>query len=139
VGGVEGEGRWRTLSFRVIRSSWGIAVDLTARGQTGPDRPVEAIRVGSKTWLNLSALTLPLDDTNHLVWAARRVADQVEAARPMADVTIEVHDVKYPLTDYQPEGVAAALIGWVVEEFDLEHPPIEITFDAEANRYVFAW
>ena len=132
-------GHWRTFRFRVLKSSWGIAVDLTARTWTGVDVPRRAIQVGSRTWLDVSSGQLTSVDVDQLVFAARRVADSIEAARPGANVTIDVRDVAYALTDYQAEGLAAALIGWAIEEFELEYPAIQITFDSEQNWYEFDW
>jgi hypothetical protein len=48
-------------------------------------------------------------------------------------------DVSYVPTDFQAEGLEAAAIGWACEEFNLDPPTIEITFEPGVNKYRFTY
>ncbi|MER5784904.1 hypothetical protein ABT104_24810 [Streptomyces mobaraensis] len=52
---------------------------------------------------------------------------------------VTVHRVRFPEADYQPEGLAAALLLWIEREFALPPHPVIVTFDRSANRYVYDW
>jgi hypothetical protein len=80
---------------------------------------------------------LPDADIEQLLRGLTLKAAEIEAKEPSQYVIIEVNEVTYTPTDYQPEGLAAAMIGWISEEFQLEPPTWNIRFDKEANRYIF--
>jgi hypothetical protein len=63
----------------------------------------------------------------------------IEQAVPEGPIVIEIESVDYVPTDYQPEGLEAAIIGWATEEFALPDPRVDITFDRASNRYVFKY
>jgi hypothetical protein len=131
---------WRTFSFRVLlASSWGIAIDLKARERQLVEEPVDAIRVSQRTWLDVSGVVLPTQDIAQIRWGIAQVAPEIEAKRPLGHTLIEIGSVDYRPTDYQAEGMAAAIIGWVSEQFDLEPPNVAVGFDPMNNRYVFDW
>lgn len=130
---------WRTFPLRVLKASWGVAIDLRARAVPAAEPPVGSLRAGGRVLLDVSHVQLPATDVLQLLRGLRAVAAQIEAAVPGEDyLVVEVDEVSYPPTDYQPEGVAAAMIGWATEEFDLARPDIDVRFEKAANRYVFA-
>lgn len=58
---------------------------------------------------------------------------------PGAHALVTVHRVLFPETDFQPEGLAAALLLWVEREFGLPPFPVGAVFDRAAYRYRFTW
>jgi hypothetical protein len=42
-------------------------------------------------------------------------------------------------TDFQVEGIRAAMYCWAAEEFGLRSPKIAVSYDAAAKYYRFAW
>ena len=63
----------------------------------------------------------------------------VEARTAPLHTTVTVHRARSPLCDYQPEGLAAAMVRWAEEEFRLEPRAVRTTFDRQADRYVYDW
>jgi hypothetical protein len=129
---------WRTFSLRILKASWGIAIDLQARAVLAEDPPHDLLSVSPRVWLDVSGVQLPDADIKQLVRGLTVMAPAIENKNQDAYVIIEVGRVSYTPTDYQPEGMAAAMIGWVAEEFGLDSPVIDVYFDKNANRYVFS-
>jgi hypothetical protein len=50
-----------------------------------------------------------------------------------------VESIFYVESDYQPEGLAVAMLRWLEEEFSLPDHDIQVTFDRNGNRYSFEW
>jgi hypothetical protein len=129
---------WRTFPLRILKASWGIAIDLQARAVLAESPPHDLPSVSPRVWLDVSGVRLPDTDIKQLVRGLTVMAPAIENKNQDAYVIIEVGRVSYTPTDYQPEGMAAAMIGWVAEEFGLDSPVIDIHFDKNANRYVFS-
>jgi len=130
-------GEPRTVSFRVLRSSWGIAVDLTARATRG-SAPEDAFRVGERTWLRCSESVLE-DDVAFLRRGLARVAAEVDAAGDGEHVVVDVLRVDYVPTDYQADAMEPLIAMWAAEEFGFNAPAVTVDFVPAANRYVFAY
>jgi hypothetical protein len=129
---------WRTFPLRILKWSWGIAIDLRARAVLAAQPRAGALRVGDRLQLDVSQVQLPDQDIEQLIRGLRIMAEKIMAAQPHGYVVVEVDKVKYTPTDYQPEGVAAAMIGWAAEEFELTPPDMDVYFDKTKNRYVFS-
>ncbi|MFH8607899.1 hypothetical protein ACH4D5_10470 [Streptomyces sp. NPDC018029] len=134
----------------MLKTAWGIAVDLTADASLAAVPPAHAERVGAHVWLDVSPVLThpPADRTGRrlapeeAVWLRHGVAlaaPAVAARHAPLHTTVTVHHVWFPETDYQPEGLAAAVIQWLEEEFTLPPHGVTATFDHPANRYVYTW
>jgi hypothetical protein len=121
----------RSFAFRLIRASWGLAVDITARIEPGWVPGADPVSGG--LWLALPRVGLAQ-------------ADEVEARRAVTaragwlstPCTIVLQSVSYTPTDYQPEAVGWALEAWLAEETGQDDFHLHIKFDADANRYVLS-
>ena len=132
-------GNDRTFPLRILQGSWGIAIDLTARVVLGSEPPAGVHAAGRRTWLDVSGAQLSDIDVGHLLAGLSYVATAIERIRSEAAITIKVLSAAYSPTDYQPDGMAAAIVGWVSEEFELDPAPrVDVHFDAQNNRYVVA-
>jgi hypothetical protein len=129
---------WHTFPLRILKSSWGIAIDLRARAVLAAKPKAGAMRVAERVQLDVSKVQLPDEDNEQLIRGLKIMAAKIMAAQPHGYVVIEVDKVEYTPTDYQPEGLAAAMIGWAAEEFNLTQPDMDVYFDKAKNRYVFS-
>ena len=59
-----------------------------------------------------------------------------EGARRLAGKALVVDAVDYIPTDFQDEGVACAVAGWLCEELGITVNPLTLEFDRSQNRYV---
>src|SRR6266705_6805084 len=95
----------RTYDYRVIKTSWGIEVSLTARVV-----PAEGVR--DTVWsTRLVGLAYALEDRDVLpaeneqfVLALRALAPRIET-RIKDPIVIEVQQISYMPTDFQIEGI----------------------------------
>jgi hypothetical protein len=129
----------RTFALRLLKSTWGIAIDLQAQAQFLLEAPSGLILAGERTWLDASKIKLAEQDITQLASGLSLASPMIERQHASGHVVVEVLQVDYTPTDYQPEGMAAAMLGWAAEEFELDLPQVEVDFDKEANRYVFRW
>jgi hypothetical protein len=129
---------WHTFPLRILQGSWGIAIDLRARAMVSAEVRLDLPMAGERVLLDVSRVQLPTVDIDQLLLGLTSMAAAVQEKEPNGYVIIEVSEVTYTPTDYQPEGMAAAMIGWVSEEFGLESPIQSVHFDKVHNKYVFS-
>jgi hypothetical protein len=129
----------RTYEYKVIKTSWGIAISLTA--QVVPARTVRDATSISR----LIGIAYALEDRDvapeeneQLVLALRALAGRIETEID-GPIVIEVHQISYMPTDFQVEGLRAAMYYWAAEEFGLQPPEIVASYDTTVNRYQFVW
>jgi hypothetical protein len=131
-------GERRLFALRVIKSSWGIEIDVEAKAHVGSPPPRDALRAGSRTWLYVLD---PLDREYRqaLLDGLRQVAADIEQAVPDAMVVVEVQGLDYSPADCPAEAFTAAMIGWAADEYGLGEPAYTVGFDEAANSYVFTF
>ncbi|KAA2258749.1 hypothetical protein F0L68_23245 [Solihabitans fulvus] len=126
-----------TFVYRERQASWGIYVKLTAESSVGVDLPADAIRISPRLSVELAEAKLPADEVVFVLDGLRMVSRLIENAVPVGQVLVRVREVRIVLTDYQPEGLTAAIIGWAEIEFGISAPPFEVAYDGVAGRYNF--
>jgi hypothetical protein len=135
-----------TFHYRLLRASWGIAVDVDAEA-TVLASPPPARQVSSHVFLSVAlqartdapATHLTADEHDWLAHGLALVAPQIESARPTGHVLVTVRGLTFNPCHYQPEGLAAALAGWAAAEFGLTCPLPSARYDKVSNRYEYEW
>jgi hypothetical protein len=129
----------QTYAYRFIRFSWGIAIDITAEALPVRDYTGAPVAVARDLWLAYDAPPrLSFEEHAYLASGLRMVAPTLRRQTSVAlPLVVRVVDLMLALTDYQPEGLAAALAGWVAQRFDAPAPTIMTTFDRGRNRYIY--
>lgn len=132
--------RWSTNFYKVLKSSWGIWISITAVIRDGD--AAESIGDDGVTTaaLELSgrAAELPIGHQRALRTGWAMVSPEAVRAHRRS-MCVTVNDVTFVDTDFQVDALAVAMCRWVEKEFGLRPRDIEVTFDAEQNRYGFAW
>ena len=125
--------------YRVLKSGWGIAVDLLTTFSLDESGSVDAVRIIPGLWIDIIAKDCSTSDRAALIRGLRMIADRVktEGTRSDCDVLITVKEIEYTLTDFQDEGLTCAIIKWSEREFGLAIPDIPVTFNRARNRYDF--
>ncbi|MFI9305373.1 hypothetical protein [Streptomyces triculaminicus] len=140
----------RTTRYRLFKGPWGIWIELTASAATSGRPPACGDQVSDGVWLDATpVLTHPPTDREgkrlspgEAAWLRHglsQAAPALTAATPGPHTLVTVHRVRFPETDYQPEGLAAALLQWAEQEFGLPPHALPVTFDRAANRYIYPW
>ncbi|MGB1250968.1 MAG: hypothetical protein ACPG8W_10170 [Candidatus Promineifilaceae bacterium] len=129
-----------THSYRLISSSWGIAIDLTGYYVKDSKHSMEAYADATKAKKidnDLYVKILPElteVEASMLAQGLRSISHQLKSIKP---ITIVISRLNYDPTDYQAEGLYLAIRGWVGQTFKLELPSIPASFNHEQNRYEF--
>ncbi len=89
--------------------------------------------------MDVSRVNIGEADAAQLAFGLALASSRIERHLAAGHVVVDVRQVDYTPTDYQVEGMAAAMLGWAQEEFDLEPQGVGVDFDRERNRYVFHW
>lgn len=128
-------GRERVFPLRILQASWGLAVDLRARVILDGPKPVAAVEVSDGIWLRVLARSTA-EDRYWLGVGLAYVAPRIQEAVGGASVVLEVSDLDYRPTGYQPDAVALAVIGWAGEELGIEIE-VDVRYDRESDNYNF--
>ena len=124
----------RTHRFRIIESTWGVAIDLTAHLVSGQPK-LES----DKQLPNLVFARQDIDDAVRN--QAQRGLDSVASTFPKAAAilqnnTLVVDDICYNPCDFQAEGIACATAEWICLELGLFPVPLKLRFDKCTKQYV---
>lgn len=129
---------WRTFSLRILKAAWGIAIDLRARAVFSALAPPGLLGAGQRVLLDVRRVQQAAADVEQLQAGLRAMSTALEASIKHGFIVIEIGEVVYTPSDYQPEGLAAAMVSWLSEEFGLESPMKDVRFDRQNNKYIFS-
>ncbi|MEV6348587.1 hypothetical protein [Actinoplanes sp. NPDC051851] len=92
-------------------------------------------------WTSGRAATRPIPAAKVAVFARwlTPLAEEIMRSVPGRPITVSVRDVRYVESDFQEEGLAAAIFSWALAEFRLPPREIEARFGRQVNRCILAW
>ncbi|WP_437735372.1 hypothetical protein [Sorangium sp. So ce1335] len=127
-----------TFSYRVIKSSWGIRIDLTADVARLEGVADSAIEIAPGLWFVNEDAHLDRDEEEFLKRGVQLVAaDILSSSAFTAPSLVRVTRVWFVPTDYQPEGLTCAMAAWAAERFGFSIPKIDVRFSRQENRCIF--
>jgi hypothetical protein len=123
--------------FRCFKGTWGLWVELTAEAIPLSSASATAISISRQLWLQLKLPYIAHENLRFLIEGLKVVQAKIEERKKNGEPTlISVLEVKPAPSDFQPEALACAVVGWAAQEFGFSSPEIPITFDKQQNRYV---
>lgn len=131
----------RTYRYRLLKSSWGIQITITAQVSFGEVEDGEWVDSAHRLAILFADSVTGIPDSykqelgNGLAFVAPEIVERLEGAA----ATVTVLQVTFTECDFQIEGLAVAICRWAEAEFDLRPRQIDESFDRGANRYVFDW
>jgi hypothetical protein len=131
------------IKYRFLKgASWGIAIDLEAIVSPIVKIPAHAWKIFDNFWLaDDSGSNLTEEEKFYLGKGLESVEHDILRLHE-EPLLIRLTDLDYNPTDYQPEGLAAAIAEWVATYFQFSKPDFQPRFDKKLNRYIFglpAW
>ncbi|MFE6485700.1 hypothetical protein ACFVGN_22575 [Streptomyces sp. NPDC057757] len=129
-----------TYVYKVLKSSWGIRISITAGVQFRAGQE-EGRVTGSPVWIEFagSASGFPYVYKKELARGLSVVAAEISERVDGKSVTVVVDEVIYVESDFQVDGISVAMCRWAEDAFGLNVRQISESFDREANRYHFEW
>jgi hypothetical protein len=127
-----------SFHYLVGQTTWGIAIFLTAEARYFAGNPGSAREAASDIWLVVEDPQLTPDEHEFLLVGLRLVSKNIRQHSSIKlPVAVHVLSIEFSLCDYQPEGLAGAMVGWASQEFGFPELEIPVDFDRSGNRYVF--
>jgi hypothetical protein len=131
----------RTYLYRLLKSSWGIWIKITAESMPLAGYSGRTTQAAKGLWLSVEpSWLLSADRLVFLIIGLRLVENEMQPiVQERGPLVVHVTDLQIAPCDYQDEGLACAIAGWMAEEYHLNyvHPPVY--FDRERNRYQFTF
>jgi hypothetical protein len=117
---------------------WGIAIDIGGYHKLLDNNQIYAsdINVYDDVYLRLEIpFDLEKDEIECLLKGIALVKKHLtfEAKH----LLLIIDEITFNPTDYQPEGLIAAIYGWIANHFDIKADPLEASFNKEAKKYFF--
>lgn len=129
--------RSRCAEHRVLKSSWGIRISITANVDVlaRPAEPESATAISVEFAGSVQGLS---DDLKReLLNGVSAVEHEVVEIRGGRRILLATEEVPYNETDFRAEGLMVAMIRWLECEFRLPTRRIDETFDRAANKCSF--
>jgi hypothetical protein len=120
-------------------AGWGIVITLGGEIQTGTILPPDALKITEAVWLQMDVGWRPSDEElKFLQLGLRLVAGNVETScRGRPPVLVHLTRLHYNPTDYQPEGLVAAVAEWTAQMCAFPKPEIPVAYNRAQRRYIF--
>lgn len=121
-------------SYRVLHSSWGIAIDLCGslvRNVAGK---------GAKISLQVPQTPILSEaEISFLESGLQRVTPWMESICPDVRFLVVLSSIRFSLSDYQPEGLEPAIMKWASEVSGFAMPPVSVHFNKVSQKYEFQY
>lgn len=143
-------------SYRLLKASWGVAIDLGVSTYGAQTPPTVASHIAGRLWLDATLVSRPRSECErspaglrhmplnalelrYLEHGLRRIAGFIERRTADPVTVIQVDWAAFSLADFQEEGLEAAIIEWANSEFALGLPKVDGLFDEATKRYRFLY
>ncbi len=129
-----------SYTYRLLKgASWGIVITLRGEILTGVELPPNALKITEAMRLQIDVGWHPSEEEiEFLKRGLSLVASNVEKTCPgETPILVRLTGLDYNPTDYQPEGLAAAVTEWTAQLCRFPKPEIPVTFNRALRRYVF--
>ena len=127
-----------TYIYRLLKSSWGIRIKITASSEEYKHVLERETRPGRVSVHFSDAATEFADELrSHIVDGLAMIEGEIVQASGGADVSVTFEEIGFNDADFQAEGLSVAVIRWAEQHFNLPEHLVEESFDKSSNRYTF--
>lgn len=126
-------------SLKIIKSTWGISIRLTAR-HTGSDLVSSQYLVTDRIGFNINSIGIKLSEEDVLMliaglrWISKYIENEIDGGK---SIVIELVKVEFVDTDFQPEGFYYGIAKWASNHFHFTLPDYTVVFNEKENKYMF--
>jgi len=126
-------------SYRMIKSQWGIAIDIAGEVTSFDQYQNKDLceKISDYIWLRF-LISLDCEEQKFIRYGLFRVAESINQVSPYENDTLIIfHSINYNPSDYQQEGLTAAVYKWVTDVFKIAMPEYSVSFSRSHNKYEF--
>lgn len=127
--------------YRVIKSSWGIAIDIDGAVMSITDFKDKdnCKEIYPGIWWFCEMDPLSQGEASHwLLKGLEILYNDILKYSPYKDGTlIIIKSYWFNMCDFQEEGLVAAIIEWVAKALNFDLPHIDVSFCKDTNRYEY--
>ncbi|MEU6171627.1 hypothetical protein ABZ832_06845 [Streptantibioticus parmotrematis] len=126
--------------YRLIKSSWGIRISITARVEQRVTMGGVRVSSGEELWLEFpDASMLTEVEKAEVVRGLRFASREIAEKSGFHAQVVVIEAISYVESDFQLEGLSVAMLRWAEDHFGLQVHEIGVAFDRESNSYIFEW
>ena len=133
-------------SIRNRKSSWRVNIKIIAEIKNCPNAQFKdgSIKVAERIWLKYADEPLIKNEifcADYLPYFAeglKLVQAEIQRNSSYDETLIIINSVQFNPSDFQEEGLTAAIIEWASKAFNFQTPTINVDFDKKKNRYIFS-
>ena len=114
-----------SYTYRLLKdASWGIVITLGGDLLPGAILPPHALKISEAVWLDIDVGWRPSEEeAGFLKLGVNLVADEIErTCEGKLPIVVRVTGLQYTPSDYQPEGLAAAIAEWIAQQCGVPKP-----------------
>ena len=120
--------------FRIIKSSWGIYIEITAKTINNDKN---GVIISDKIYLEITKSNfLNTDEIEFLIKGLKKVSKQIET-RISKPIKIVIEDIVIVHTDFQKEGLFYGIIQWASEYFKFDMIDYHFGYNKRTKKYIF--
>ena len=127
-------------SYRIIKSQWGIAIDITGEITLfDKDKEKGYRKIDDGLWIRIISI-LKCEEKEYIYTGLKDISKLIINASPYKNNTlIRIHAIDYNPCDYQIEGLIPAIYQWISGILTINTPKIETKFNKSLNKYEFIY
>ncbi len=126
------------FQFRVLKSSWGIWINLAGSMTAREIRPRTD---GYEFIYDTVAFRIESSSREIREYAVRgihRMRDLIDSSFP-GGVVVDITKLEFPNSDFQVEAIEFAVVEWIAKLLGMPAPSWTVTFFKDENRYHFSY
>lgn len=124
--------------YSVLKSSWRVYVELDADWRNFSEFVGSSTKISEKLFFSQKSNYINERELEFLKLGLRLAAKNIdELFKDKEPIVVITQKITFNICDYQEEGLACAILGWISQEFNINVPDVDVSFDKPNNRYVF--
>ncbi|MBL4795345.1 MAG: hypothetical protein JKY24_07570 [Pseudomonadales bacterium] len=122
--------------YSFCKASWGMSIELIATKVNKSTFNDKYIAINEMLWIS-KKLDWLSDRERYYLDVGCKIQEGGELTFRDKGELIFITNVEFNPADYQEEGLAMVVAGWIEMNMGLRSKSIEVSFDKESNKYVF--
>lgn len=128
----------KQYQFRFIKgTTWGISINLIADDIPYAQADKE-IKATDQIYLQFElSFKIHQNEVDFIVKAILKLREEIQERLSDQKIIIKITSIEFDQTDYQPEGLYVAMLGWISKRYDIPMPIVNVAYNKELKRYIF--